>query len=523
MKLSVIIVNYNVLHFLRQCLFSVNRAAEKSNEKFGKNSCEIFVVDNNSSDDSCKMVKESFPNIILIENKENTGFSRANNQALRIAKGEYQLLLNPDTVVGENTFLKTVEFMDSHSEAGALGVKMIDGKGHFLPESKRALPTPEVSFYKIFGLSDIFPKSKKFGRYRLTYLDKNKNHEVEILSGAFMLIRKTVLEKAGLLDETFFMYGEDIDLSYRIISEGFKNYYFSETQIIHYKGESTKKGSLNYIYVFYNAMIIFAKKHFSAGKFSPFVFILHLAVLLRATVAVFINFLKLLMFPVIDILLFIAGFALISNFSEIFKIENQRFCSDDLLFLSSVFYILVWLITISITKGYFKRISINSFLKSSAIGFLIIFFSRVFLYNFVRLENNSIFLVIVLVISGSFLIRRLLSNFGNLKFGLIQNKTQRIIIASGKEEAQRILKILDDSQIPYEYLGRITEEIPEKTFEYLGTIDKTEDLFKKYKPNQIIFSLTDNKTETVISTFEKLEKFSVKLKTKVPNSTTIIS
>ena len=256
MKLSVVIVNYNVKYFLEQCLHSVFKAGQGI-------AMEVFVVDNNSVDGSVQMIKEKFSQVILIENKDNKGFAKANNQAIDRSTSEYVLLLNPDTVVEENTFRQIIDFMDTHPDAGGLGVKMVDGKGHFLPESKRGLPTPAVAFYKIFGFSSLFPKSKTFGRYHLGFLDKNEIHEVEILSGAFMLLRKSVLDKIGLLDESFFMYGEDIDLSYRIIKAGYKNYYFPKTRIIHYKGESTKKSSVNYVFVFYNAMIIFARKHFS--------------------------------------------------------------------------------------------------------------------------------------------------------------------------------------------------------------------------------------------------------------------
>ncbi|HEU4717185.1 MAG TPA: glycosyltransferase family 2 protein, partial [Bacteroidia bacterium] len=203
MKLSVIIVNYNVEHFLEQCLHSVIKASRHTET-------EIFVVDNNSVDGSLQMLKEKFPAVHVIANRENVGFSRANNQAMRIANGEYVLLLNPDTVVEESTFDKVIAFMDAHPEAGGLGVQMIDGKGNFLPESKRGLPTPSVAFFKISGLSKLFPKSKTFGRYHLGFLDKDRTHEVEILSGAFMLLRKAALDKVGLLDEDFFMYGEDI-------------------------------------------------------------------------------------------------------------------------------------------------------------------------------------------------------------------------------------------------------------------------------------------------------------------------
>lgn len=256
MKLSVVIVNYNVKYFLEQCLHSVEKSIEGIDS-------EVFVVDNNSVDGSVEMVAEKFPWVKLIANTENTGFSVANNQAIKVSKGEYILLLNPDTLVELDTFAKSVEFMDQHPDAGGLGIKMVDGNGRFLPESKRGLPTPTVAFYKIFGLSSLFPKSKTFGKYHLGYLDNEKTHVVDVLSGAYMMLRRETLDKTGLLDETFFMYGEDIDLSYRITKAGYNNYYYPEARIIHYKGESTKKSSINYVFVFYKAMVIFAKKHFS--------------------------------------------------------------------------------------------------------------------------------------------------------------------------------------------------------------------------------------------------------------------
>ncbi len=275
MDLSIIIVNYNVKHFLEQCLHSLLKASKNI-------SSEVFVVDNNSVDGSAQLVREKFPQIQFIENKENVGFSKANNQAILLSKGKYVLLLNPDTIVEEDTFSKVISFMENHPDAGGLGVKMIDGKGTFLPESKRGLPTPWVAFYKMFGISKLFPNSKKFGKYHLSYLNENEIHEVDVLAGAFMLLRKETIDKVGLLDESFFMYGEDIDLSYRITLGGYKNYYYPETTIIHYKGESTKKGSLNYVKVFYNAMIIFARKHFSGGKANVFSILIHLAIYFRA-------------------------------------------------------------------------------------------------------------------------------------------------------------------------------------------------------------------------------------------------
>ncbi len=263
MKLSIVIVSYNVEFFLDSCLFSVYRSGFFFDERFGINSFEVIVVDNNSTDSSCLMIKNKYRLVRLISNKTNSGFSVANNQGIKISNGEFVLLLNPDTLISELTLLSIVDFMDLHKDSGSLGVKMIDGSGNFLYESKRSLPTPSVSFYKIFGLSRLFPRSVLFGKYHLRYLDNGLVHKVDVLSGAFMLLRKSVLDNIGLLDETFFMYGEDIDLSYRIIKSGYNNYYFPGTTILHYKGESTKKDSINYTYVFYNSMLIFSKKHFS--------------------------------------------------------------------------------------------------------------------------------------------------------------------------------------------------------------------------------------------------------------------
>lgn len=255
MKLSIVIVNYNVCNFLRNCLLSVQKATEGME-------CEVFIVDNNSQDDSLAMMEREFPQYTIIANQENMGFSKANNQAIRIAKGEYVLLLNPDTVVEPDTFSKTTSFLDAHPEAGALGVRMVNAEGAFLPESKRGLPTPLTAFYKMCGLASLFPKSKHFGRYHLKYIDEFATTQVDVLSGAFMMLRKSVLDQIGLLDEQFFMYAEDIDLSYRITQAGYFNYYYPECTILHYKGESTKKNSMQYVYMFYKAMAQFVQKHF---------------------------------------------------------------------------------------------------------------------------------------------------------------------------------------------------------------------------------------------------------------------
>lgn len=256
MKLSVIIVNYNVKHFLEQALSSVCKAAENVQ------SAEVFVVDNASSDGSVEYIRAHFPDINLIASDKNLGFARANNLAIMQSKGEYVLLLNPDTIVAENTFAHFVDFMDSHPDAGACGAYMLHTDGTFALESRRGLPTPFVAFCKMSGLTSLFPKSRFFGRYYMRYLNESETTPIEIVSGAYMFLRREALDKAGLLDEDFFMYGEDIDLSYRILKKGYQNY-FLPSLILHYKGESTKKSSYRYTHTFYQAMQLFFKKHYS--------------------------------------------------------------------------------------------------------------------------------------------------------------------------------------------------------------------------------------------------------------------
>lgn len=254
MQLSVIIVNYNVKHFLEQCLNSVLASSFISQ-------IEIIVLDNDSSDGSLSYLEPKFPQVKFIATGKNLGFAKANNIGMAQAKGKYLLLLNPDTVVGEQVFENVFRFMEENPQAGAIGVRMLDGNGNFLPESKRSFPSPWVSFCKIVGLNKLFPHSPRFASYDLRYLSHTEIHEVEVLAGAFMFMRKEALMKSGFLDEQFFMYGEDIDLSYRIQQAGYKNFYLPE-KIIHYKGESAHDTDFRYIKVFYSAMYLFYKKHF---------------------------------------------------------------------------------------------------------------------------------------------------------------------------------------------------------------------------------------------------------------------
>lgn len=278
MELSVVIVSFNVSDFLNQCLLSVYQASKNID-------CEVFVVDNNSTDGSCEMVQNNFPQTVIIKNRSNLGFAAANNQAIKQCKGIYVLLLNPDTIVEVDTFTRCISFMNEHPQGGALGVRMINGKGDFLRESKRGLPTPSTTFFKIFGFSFLFPRSRIFNRYYLSHINTNETSEAEIIAGAFMFIRKEALDKTGMLDEDFFMYGEDIDLSYRLLQNGFRNYYLSDTQIVHFKGKSTPRDTFDDIYSFYNAMRIYVRKRTTEGKLGIWQFLVLPAIYFREGIA----------------------------------------------------------------------------------------------------------------------------------------------------------------------------------------------------------------------------------------------
>lgn len=259
MQLSVIILNYNVRFFLEQCIFSVQKAIKNIE-------AEIIIVDNHSHDGSCEMVKTRFPQIKILENKENLGFPKGNNIGVSVAQGAYICILNPDTVVGEDTFEKILSFAQKQSDLGIIGCKLIDGTGNFLPESKRGVPTPWVAFTKISGMYKYFPKSSNFNQYYAAHLNENQTGKVSILVGAFMVMKRQVYLELEGFDEKCFMYSDDIDLSYKALLKGLDNYYYAETSVLHYKGESTVKDA-QYVKRFQEAMEFFYKKHFQKSLF----------------------------------------------------------------------------------------------------------------------------------------------------------------------------------------------------------------------------------------------------------------
>jgi GT2 family glycosyltransferase len=507
MKLSVVIVNYNVKHFLEQALYAVRKAINDID-------AEVFVVDNHSADGSCEMVKRIFPEIILIENKENLGFSKANNQAIRQAKGEYILLLNPDTVVEESAFKKVLQFMDRTPDSGGVGVKMIDGKGHFLPESKRGLPTPSVAFYKMFGLAAVFPKSKKFGQYHLGFLDKNQTHEVDVLAGAFMMLRKKTLDITGLLDEDYFMYGEDIDLSYRITKAGYKNYYFPEATIIHYKGESTKRTSINFVFVFYKAMIVFAQKHYSQKHARTFSFLIHIAIYIRAAASILIRIARETYKPLLDFVLIYLGMFLLKNYWE----QNIKYASGGaypLTFMTfnSLIYSLLWVGGLYAVGAYDKSRTLTKIFKGLFLGSLAISVFYAFVPESYRFSRALILLGGCWALATAYLTRYAFHVISTRKFNPAMNLDTKTIIVGNKKEVDRVQDLLSKSKAKCEYAGYVSIDTESMSDDYyLGRVAQLPDIVDLFKVEEIIFCSKDISAQQIIRWMGAITKPDVQFK-----------
>lgn len=479
LKLSVVIVNYNVKHFLEQCIKSVLTACEGID-------AEVWVVDNNSVDGSVAMVQDLFPSVNLIANQENLGFSKANNQAIKASNSEYILLLNPDTIVPEDCFHKTLEFMDHHPEAGACGIRMIDGQGKFLPESKRGLPTPEVALYKMLGLNRLFPRSKKFGKYHLGYIGEFETSEVDVLAGAFMLLRTETLNKVGLLDETFFMYGEDIDLSYRITKGGYKNYYFADSTIIHYKGESTKKQSVNYVKVFYKAMIIFANKHYEGRFRRSFTAFINTAIYLRAGITLISNLVsKYWMMAAELVLIFLSLFFLKDYWEE--HIKHIKEYPPAMLYLHLPYYTMSFWLSIYALGGYKDYFRFSKLIKGILLGTALI----LIIYALLPKELNfsrGIILFGSLVVSACLITFRSIIHLIKYKtLDYSKSKLVKSILVGSEENWEQVKHILNIADKNYQQLGFVDLK-KNNHKDCLGNLDQLKEIVSIFEVNEVIFS-----------------------------------
>lgn len=493
MDLSVIIVNYNVRQFVLQTLHSVYQS------ELDGLSMEVIVVDNNSNDGSVEAIQKNFPQTQVIANKDNPGFSKANNQGIAISKGEFVLLLNPDTVVEESTLAMSVAKMKAEPDIGALGVKMIDGTGAFLPESKRSFPTPWNSLTKLLGLSTLFSRSKMMGGYNLTYLDENKTHDIDVLCGAFMMMRKSALDKSGVLDEDFFMYGEDIDLSYRIKKSGYRVLYYPETQIIHYKGESTKKSSVNYVRIFYNAMIIYVKKHYKGGVASLFVLMLSMAIYFRAGISIISRIWDRLKFPLLDAALIFGALQGVKWLWGNYYFADPDYYQGSPINTNLIVYTIIWVLCLAMYGHYSKMSSAKSLLRGVSIGSILI----LVIYGLLPLEYRSSRMVLLMGAASTLMICWVTTLFWNRflrnKWTLNRNPKLNVLIVAAEQNVQSIKDLILSSNPNLQLVGNVSLSANEVSSKAIGTITDLSTIAKEYQVDEIIFSSQDMTYADIIS------------------------
>ncbi len=487
---------------MAQCLNSVQLSLKSLN-----NDAEVFVVDNHSLDGSVQLLKDQYPWVKLIENTENVGFSKANNQAIRLARGEYVLLLNPDTVLEQDTLQKTIEYMDANPQVGGLGVRMIDGKGNYLPESKRGLPTPRVAFFKISGLSKLFPKSRYFNHYHLGYLNEKEISEVEVLSGAFMMLRKSVLDKIGLLDETFFMYGEDVDLSYRILQAGYKNVYFPETTIIHYKGESTKKSSINYVRLFYSAMAIFAEKHFKNKQGKFFSFLITFAIWVRATMAILKRMYVRIAPSIIDFAVILGCFYAVTLAWQQIKFHGEASYPFEFIMCVLPMYSLLMLFSLYYSGFYSSKPHWRDLYRGLGLGSLLILSMYALLSENFRYSRAIVLFGLAVIAIFLPLIRRILSDLKLIPVGTPKKK--KAIVVGSTDEYHRIEQVLSKTG-DYEQLLKVSES--QNDVQDVGTLNDLEEIVQIHKIHEIIFSSKDLSPKQIIELMTRMSEWQVDFK-----------
>lgn len=480
MKVSVIIVNYNVKYFLEVCLHSVMRACQAWES-------EVLVVDNNSADDSCEMVRQLFPDVRLIENKENVGFSRANNQAVAIATGEYILFLNPDTVMPENFLDSTIGYMDSHPEAGALGPRLIDGKGVFAPDSKKSFPSLSVAIFKTTGINKLFSKSPYINKYYAVHIAERQTAEVDVLSGCCMLVRsKAMKESGGPFDEDYFMYCEDVDLSYRIQKAGYKNIYYPEADLIHYKGESTRKMTLSYVRIFNEALITFVKKHYTRKQAGLFILFIHAGIALRAVLGTVKRALKILHMPLFDALVLLTTLYFMKEF-WVTEVKNIVPIEAKMVYATFPVYLALWILMLFFNGAYdqpYRPLKVTRGMISGTVAILAY-------YGLLPPElRYSRAIIIFTGFAGTGLLlglHELMYRMGVLKFIPYDKLPHKAVIVADEKAYQQTAEVLRQVHYAPELVGRISTGAD--SGHALASLDEMKQVLFAANINEVIFCI----------------------------------
>jgi GT2 family glycosyltransferase len=511
MQLSVIIVNYNVKHFLEQCLYSVRKAVTGME-------AEVIVIDNNSNDNSVAYLQPKFPQVQFISNTENLGFSKACNQGLTKAKGKYILFLNPDTIVPEDCFRQCLHFFESHPDAGAVGVKMLDGSGNFLKESKRSFPSPATSLYKLFGLAKLFPRSTIFSKYHLGNLDENQDHTVDVLAGAFMMVSREVTDKTGGFDENFFMYGEDVDMSYRIQQAGYKNYYFAGSSIIHFKGESTRKGSLHYVRMFYQAMSIFVSKHYSSGKASRFNFLIRTAIWLRAIMTAAGNFVRKIGLPLLDAALLLLSFWLVKQAWSRYVRTDVEY-NKQLLWISFPVFTVIYLVVAYYAGLYDRWYRRSGFIRSTLIATIFLLAGYSLLPEQYRFSRAIILIGALSAIVFISVWRWLLIKAGVLESFDEKEKYPATAIVSSPQEFHTVVNLMKEAGLHERVIGRIA--VDEKDTSAIGHWKNITAISRNIPFRELIFCEGQLSFKNIIESIRYLPR-GMKIKFHAAGSSSIV-
>jgi O-antigen biosynthesis protein len=492
--LSVIIVNYNVKHFIEQCISSVLAASTQI-------STQIIVVDNASADDSVAYLQAQFGNKIeLIANQQNVGFAKANNQALALATGTYILYLNPDTLVGEDCFTKCIAQMEANKNIGALGVHLIDGTGNYLPESKRGFPSFETAFYKITGINKLFSQSQRFNKYYMGHVPEFTSSVVDTLVGCFMLMPTSLAKQVGGFDEDYFMYGEDIDLSYKVQKAGKDNYYYADVSVIHFKGESTKKGSINYVKMFYEAMIIFAKKHLTNDGKSAYIPLIKLAIAARAVLSLLTRLLGKIFLPIVDALLMLFVLLQTKNYWLTY-IKPDTVYTGSLIAFFFTAYILIWVLCLFLNGAYDKPLQKNKVLQGMLIGAVI----TVAIYGLVPEQQRFSRGITVVGASLSALLLwllRWLISFRHQKSNTNLGK-QMLTVSSTAEQQSSILSILQKLHLQQDVIGNVSADNVLRQSD-LGVFNDLQKVLKVQNVQEVIFANKDLGYARMIETMRTL-------------------